>query len=309
MAITPFSLSSGLIFSTHDAAGDACRPNKLTKLVNAGKLVRLTPGSYVDAEAFAALNPEERHRLRVEAVVAGISGPILVSHYSALVLLGLPTYAVDLSRVHVARVDGRLTRSRPGLTVHSSYGEIATFDFSGMHLVDPTVAALGTAMVGGIESGVVALDGVLAKGLTSDSHVRRWLDCLEGHPRSRRARRAAELADGRSESVGESRTRLLLGSLDVGPVRPQVEIRDDAQRFVGRVDFLLPRYGVIVEFDGLVKYGANDAREAIIAEKLREDRLRALGFIVVRLVWKDLDVPGRVGDKVRKACARARANA
>jgi hypothetical protein len=35
---------------------------------------------------------------------------------------------------------------------------------------------------------------------------------------------------------------------------PQVEIRDLQGRLVGRVDFLLKRERIIVEFDALVKY-------------------------------------------------------
>lgn len=62
--------------------------------------------------------------------------------------------------------------------------------------------------------------------------------------------------------------------------------------FIGRVDLAYPEWGVLIEFDGLVKYGdlpdGPDARAAVIAEKRREDRLRAAGFVVLRLTWKDL---------------------
>jgi len=47
----------------------------------------------------------------------------------------------------------------------------------------------------------------------------------------------------------------------------------------------------VVEFDGAVKYAGADGRAALVAEKLREDRLRALGYEVVRIVWSDLARP------------------
>ena len=43
------------------------------------------------------------------------------------------------------------------------------------------------------------------------------------------------------------------------------------------------------------------------AEKIREDRLRANGYEVVRLTWADLDNPRRVDALIRAALARAAA--
>ena len=110
--------------------------------------------------------------------------------------------------------------------------------------------------------------------------------------------------DPTAESPGESLTRLLLGGLGLS-FRSQVEIRD-AAGFVGRVDFLVEGR-VVVEFDGLSKYAAADGREALAREKAREDRLRALGYEVVRLTWADLDRPEKVARLLREARARAAA--
>ncbi len=60
---------------------------------------------------------------------------------------------------------------------------------------------------------------------------------------------------------------------------------------------------VLVEFDGLVRYaGADD----LVAEKRREDRLRALGYEVVRVMWADLEHPERILRAIRQAIARSR---
>ncbi len=67
--------------------------------------------------------------------------------------------------------------------------------------------------------------------------------------------------------------------------------------------FLVDGTKVVLEFDGLVKY---DTGTALVGEKRREDRLRALGFEVVRIIWADLDRPECVLQEVVRAIARAR---
>jgi very-short-patch-repair endonuclease len=85
----------------------------------------------------------------------------------------------------------------------------------------------------------------------------------------------------------------------------QQEEFDDESGFIGRVDFFWPEHGVIAEFDGQVKY--ND-RSSIVSEKLREDRLRELGYEVVRITWSEvLNEPAKVAQRIRAAMGRAAA--
>jgi very-short-patch-repair endonuclease len=88
----------------------------------------------------------------------------------------------------------------------------------------------------------------------------------------------------------------------------QVRIVDGSGVVVARVDHLVDER-VVVEFDGLVKYAGAEGRDALAAEKAREDLLRSLGYEVVRLTWADLDRPQRVDALVRAARDRARARA
>ena len=81
-------------------------------------------------------------------------------------------------------------------------------------------------------------------------------------------------------------------------------IRDQRGRFVGRVDFLFRAQRTIVEFDGLLKYGGADGRQALVEEKRREDTLRSLGYQVVRLTWRDLHDPALVARAIKDAFAR-----
>ncbi|MFM7211917.1 MAG: DUF559 domain-containing protein, partial [Actinomycetota bacterium] len=54
---------------------------------------------------------------------------------------------------------------------------------------------------------------------------------------------------------------------------------------IGYADMAWPDHKVIGEADGLLKY---QDRSDLIAEKAREDRLRAQGWIVVRWTWDEM---------------------
>jgi hypothetical protein len=69
---------------------------------------------------------------------------------------------------------------------------------------------------------------------------------------------------------------------------------NDAQgEFLARVDFALPEYGIVGEFDGRAKYGrllkpGTSPGQAVFDEKLREDAIRQQNFQVIRWTWPDL---------------------
>jgi hypothetical protein len=73
---------------------------------------------------------------------------------------------------------------------------------------------------------------------------------------------------------------------------------------IGRTDFGWPKRRVVGEFDGLVKYGrtlrpGQDPVEVLVAEKVREDALRAQDLAVVRWIWSDLGDFAPVAARIR----------
>ena len=126
------------------------------------------------------------------------------------------------------------------------------------------------------------------------------------------ARRAVALLDPRSESPGESFSRVIFHLARLPAPEPQFSVFAPDGRFVGRGDFGWPDFGVLGEFDGKAKYGellrrpGQSAEEVLIAEKQREDRLRELGWMVIRWMWQDLTRPEALIDRLRKAFARGR---
>jgi hypothetical protein len=95
---------------------------------------------------------------------------------------------------------------------------------------------------------------------------------------------------------------------DLGLSHESQVVITDADRFVARVDFVVE--GVVLEFDGEVKYGRvrdrsdeqpDDPAEVLWLEKRREDRVRRLGYPFERVIWSELDRPGLLGARIRAA--------
>lgn len=254
MLLARASMSGGLC-TAGDALACGYDRQALSRLARNGAAVRLGYGAYVERTSYAAASPEQRHRLATRAVVRGFEGRLAASHQSALTLLDLPLWQVPIKQIHVARTVVGHGRRSPALTVHRSYGPGDYHPVDGTLCVRPALAVLGTAMLCGVEAGVIAADAALAADIVSHHELRRYLNQLAHYPSVRNAQLAVDLADRLAESPGESRTRLVLRSMDLGSPVAQAEIRDEDGSLVGRVDFRYEQQRTIVEFDGLVKYG------------------------------------------------------
>lgn len=158
--------------------------------------------------------------------------------------------------------------------------------------------------------GVVVLDAVLGGRVCSGAILGRealeaWGVFIHSKRRLARWERCLELADARSESAGESLSRVRI--LELGFEPPMLQVSFALGRTLARVDFYWPSVGVVGEFDGRLKYtraaglGASPAEQVVWEEKLREDALRARGLKVVRWVWDDLQRPGVLAGRLRNA--------
>jgi hypothetical protein len=160
-----------------------------------------------------------------------------------------------------------------------------------------------------IEQAVAAGDRALAFGLVRAvleehlSQMARWSG-------TRQARRAVTLLDPRSESAGESVSRVRLHEDGLPAPELQQDIHDEDGQFVARVDFCWQKQRTIGEFDGKIKYGrmlksGQSIEDVLFAEKRREDALRDLGWQIVRWLWADLYRRGVIRDRVLRASARS----
>lgn len=117
---------------------------------------------------------------------------------------------------------------------------------------------------------------------------------------TRRLRRVLEFMDARSESVGETRTRVLLDKLGIVGAVLQLDVATPLGNYRG--DFGWEQQKVILEFDGRAKYFEYaPTEEVIFEERRREKALQAQGWKVVRIEWDDLSRPWDVDRKLREA--------
>ncbi|MCZ2858079.1 type IV toxin-antitoxin system AbiEi family antitoxin domain-containing protein [Blastococcus sp. VKM Ac-2987] len=293
-----------------DAVAAGWSDDELARAVRAGELARLRRGAYVDTVLPAA--PAARHALLVQATVAQLRRPAVVSHQSAAVLLGLPLWDVPLDRVHVTRPPGSWHDRSRVLCCHvARMRDDELVDVDGVLVTGPVRTMLDLARSLPHEAAVVALDAALHRGRLALDELRTRLFDIAGSPGARSAARAVAAADPRSESVGESRSRVILQRWQLAPSALQFEIRSGSGALVARTDFAWEDAGLAGEFDGRVKYGrllrpGQEPGDAVFAEKLREDAIRDEQWGVVRWIWAELAVPHRLAAKVRRAQERTR---
>lgn len=183
-------------------------------------------------------------------------------------------------------------------------------EVDGFPVTSVTRAVVDVARSQSFADGAVVADAALAQG-ASVADLVQTAEAGGHRPGGRRARHVANLADGQSESPGESRSRAVLHLVGVPPPELQTEITDRHGCFVARPDFVWSQFRTVGEFDGQIKYGrtlnpGQELEEVLFAEKQREDRLRDCGWQVVRWVWSDLFYPGRIAERLQRAFARGR---
>lgn len=277
----------------------------LSRLVASGELSRSRAGCFVDAGLLTDASPEARHALRAQSISRGYRPPNAISHLSALVIHGLPLLNIEADVVHLTLTGPGCPRTLRGLRVHPELPDSVARQRDGSRVVHPAVAIVQSAALAGIAAGVAAADAALYSGQVTKGDLEVALRVARLGPGRGDARTAVGLADGLSESPGESWARVLFVSLGLPTVELQAKIRDKRGRFVGRVDFLFRAQRTVVEFDGLLKYGGAAGRQALVDEKRREDALRSLGFQVVRLTWRDLHDPALVERVIQEAFERS----
>ena len=115
-----------------------------------------------------------------------------------------------------------------------------------------------------------------------------------------------EFANGLSDGVGESRSRVMMHLAGLPDPELQVEIHDRRGRFLGRSDYSWYGWRLLGEFDGKAKYSrylkpGESPGDVVFKEKRREDALRDNGSRVVRWVWHELSQPDLVVERIRRA--------
>jgi len=277
---------------------------EIQRLVRRGAWVRVRRGAYIERTAWATADADERHLLKARAVLLALADGSVLSHDTAALVHGLPNWGLDLRQVRVTRPMLRTPRHQAGVGHHVAALPDAHTTMAGLPVTTPVRTALDVARARGFEAGLVCADAVLHAGANA-TELRQVAALMREWPGASASTAVAGAADGRTESPGETLSRIMLQSMGL-VVEPQV----DLPAVGARVDFRLRDYRVVVEFDGRAKYataeGVADV-QVLWDEKRREDRIRELGYVVVRITWADLFGPQRAVTerRVRAAIALA----
>ncbi|MFC8680613.1 hypothetical protein ACFT30_03755 [Microbacterium ureisolvens] len=259
----------------------------VARLDRDGRLHRIRPGAYVEREAWRALRPWERYRLRVFAVARTWKSPVFCLE-SAAVLQGLPIFG-EPTHVHLLSTGGR-SWSEGDVIVHGHVDEKEVAYAAGMRVTALAETAVDLARVLTPAYALAVVDAV-ARMLRGRGEV---LD-ISARGRAQANRRGVrqldwlqERATPLSESVGESVSRAVIEWL--GYETPTLQQVFTHEGVTDRSDFYWRRLRIIGESDGYGKYDA-DGPEAMkahfVREKKREDRLRRHEGGFARWDWDD----------------------
>jgi len=284
------------IFTRQDAVRAGVRDKVLIAGLRRGVIARLCRGAYTSPGTWTK---GEHRRLLARAALRVYDDAVLASG-TAVAAHGIALFEVPVARADIARPVAREAttthlRIRPlrDAVVATGWGPAT----------DLPSALVQLTLDHGIPAGVASIDEALHTGATTREALDVVYERIAGWPHSSRVRCALAWSDGRSESLGESVTRVILRSAG-WDVDAQVPIADDDGVVFARADLGILGTSVLIEFDGKVKYSDGGA-DALFREKKREDRIRALGYVVVRVTWADLFHPDRIIRAVSSALATA----
>lgn len=298
-----------------------------------GELVRVRRGIYFDKASWIALEPWERYARTAVGVSLELPGSLFCYETAALIwglnLVGVPDH------IHLAGATASHAGRKPPTTGSafqrdasaSGLERIRGYGVFRHHCHPRAVLRRGLPVTplpdtiidvlarSPFAQAVVIADHAISperfKGLAV---TRDELAATAAHLPSEARRRwvsgVLEFANPMSGSAGESLSRANMHLLGLPAPELQAEFHD-AAGFVARTDFFWRAQRIIGEFDGDAKYlrseylGSQTAKEAVLAEKKREDRLRAMGFSVVRWDWETASNPRMLMRKLEGAGLRA----
>jgi hypothetical protein len=278
---------------------------ELLRMRRSGALADVRRGSYVAPDDKRLRFPESRHALLIEATLPRLGPGAVLSHVSAAVWHGLPIWQIPMEHVHVTRDLRSGGRVSGRLHLHvSPLDADDVVEVGGVAVTSLARTALDIGRTVAFEPALVVADAALALLKNSPVTLREALERAARWPGAPGAERVLTFADGRSESVGESRSRLAMKL--AGVPTPVLQWEVPTAGGLHRVDFGWPDLGTVGEFDGLVKYRrlvrpGQDPSEIVIAEKLREDDLRAERLGVVRWIWDEIDPFAAVAARLRRS--------
>ena len=258
---------------------------------------------YMTRRDFDTSGAVEVHLARARLIGSRLAADEALSHISAAVLHGLDVWDAPLARVHYTRPPTRSCRVSDDLHIHTSDLADDVVDVDGLRVTSLARTIVDVGRTLSRPRALVIGDSALRSDPIAHADLPRVLAASRGRTGIVAAEAVARMLDGRSESVGESLSRLRMREAGLPmPDLQQEIITRDGRRY--RVDFLWRELGIVGEFDGAGKYSEH---HRLLAEKAREDALRDLGLEVIRWNWAELSRFHVVVDRFERAMRRQEA--
>jgi REase_MTES_1575/Transcriptional regulator, AbiEi antitoxin len=296
--LASFAASHHGLFRQSDASDHQITRSQLRRLVEQGWCTSISHGLYCVAAA-----PRTGRQAILAEVWAHEPGAV-ASHRAAAHLEALVGYRNPRPEVTLHRGRNQRRNQRVHTSLLLPEAHLTVIDGIPTTRVARTLFDLaGVEPAGRVE---VALDDALSRKLCTLRQINQVFFAL-----ARRGRRGTAsmraLLEARGEgyvppaSELERRARRLF--VERGLPMPSFEVHLGDQELIGRVDCTWKAERLVVELDGRQYHGSVSAREA---DRLRDNRLMAAGWRVIRITWDDLrDRPDEIVDQIRAALALA----
>ncbi|WP_264668058.1 type IV toxin-antitoxin system AbiEi family antitoxin domain-containing protein [Arthrobacter sp. VKM Ac-2550] len=306
---------SSLVATTAQLADLGLSTAFLAAAVRNNVLVRIRRGAYIPLDVWRDSLPDQRDLFRIQAHLLAARHGGTYSHVTAARLHGLHTWGVS-SEVHVT-LDFSWTRSSQSRdtlahTLKLDPDQVTWIEGPGGNLFPVTTlerTVVDCARTLNLHQAAVIGDHALHRG-ASLTGMRELVHAHAGKRGIKKAGRVLSLLDGRSESPGETRTRLLLGTF--GIPMPEPQFRVSTRHGDHRLDFAWKDIMLALEFDGRIKYfdyGPTD--QVLLEERKRENALTEIHWNFCRVYWPDFSDPeglkARLINAMKLASARTAA--
>lgn len=260
-------------FSLADAAEAGVSPGEVRALVRRGDVREVAHGAYV------SVGVPDSVGVRAAALSRVVPARAVVCRQTAAWLHGvdvLPLGAhVDVPPVELIVPANTAAIRRRGVAGSSGVlrdGEVTEVD--GVLVTTPLRTALDLGRLLPLIDGVPAVDAMLHSDLVSPEQLVAGARRFRGYRHKVRLDRALELADGRAESLQESRLRVRLVVYAKLP-RPEVQYVVSAGPGEFRLDMAYVEVKVAIEYDGEEHHSA---LRDVAYDRWRRDLLCGLGW-------------------------------
>lgn len=290
-----------LLLASQALVVDADR--SLRRRCERGELHRVRAGVYVPSDAWRDLTYDQRYRVVVHAAARKLLPGTQFSHDSAAALWHLPGLGPWPRSVDVLAESSVGGRSSGGVIRHPIGLDRHATEINRTVVTSLARTVVDFSRTAGFMRAVVAVDAALCAPEAGSFRHRQGVRPVHldeiaeimtlwppSAPGMARARKVFQFGSGKSQSAGESVSRVQFHLLGFPPPELQVPFFD-ADGLIGYADFYWPELDLIGEFDGAVKYLGETYRrgrtpeEVVLAEKWREDRLRRVVRAFARWDW------------------------